>query len=220
MLYLRERDSMNSFQLKCIAIVTMLIDHIGAILFPSMIGFRIIGRFSFPIFCFLLVEGFYHTRDVKKYMIRLGIFALISEIPYDLAFRNVFLEFTRQNVFFTLLLGVVLMYFLTRTNRTYVKLCYVFLAMWMAVLAGMSYDYRGILLIMIYYFCRNNQTAKLVLGSAWNFLWTGVQQFGTLASIPIAFYNGKKGKSMKYLFYVFYPVHLLILHFISSILMG
>ena len=99
------KKGLNSFQLKCIAIVTMLIDHIGAIIFPTQMGFRIIGRFSFPIFCFLLVEGFHHTKDVKKYMIRLGIFALISEIPYDLAFRNVFLEFERQNVFFTLLLG-------------------------------------------------------------------------------------------------------------------
>ena len=210
---------MNSFQLKCIAIVTMLIDHVGAILFPAMIGFRIIGRLSFPIFCFLLVEGFHHTRDVKKYMVRLGVFALISEIPYDLAFRNVFIEFQRQNVFFTLLLGVGLMYVLQRTNRMYIKVCYILLAMWAALAAGMSYDYRGILLIMIYYYFRNNQTAKLVLGSAWNFLWTGVQQFGALAGIPIALYNGEKGKSMKYMFYVFYPVHLLILYFISSILL-
>ena len=210
---------MNSFQLKCIAIVTMLIDHIGAILFPAQIGFRIIGRFSFPIFCFLLVEGFYHTKDVKKYMIRLGIFALISEIPYDLAFRNVFLEFQRQNVFFTLLLGIVLIYMLQHTNRVYIKISYILLAMWVAPIAGLSYDYRGILLIVIYYVCRSNLLAKLVWGSAWNFLWTGVQQFGTLASIPIALYNGEKGRSMKYIFYVFYPVHLLILCFISEILM-
>lgn len=213
------KSGFNSFQLKCIAIITMLIDHIGAILFPAEIGFRIIGRLSFPIFCFLLVEGFYHTGNVKKYMIRLGIFALISEIPYDLAFRNVFLEFQRQNVFFTLLLGIALMYMLQRTNRTYVRICYILLAMWTALQTGMSYDCRGILLIMIYYVCRNNIAAKVVLGGAWNLLWTGVQQFGVLASIPIALYNGEKGKSMKYVFYVFYPVHLLILYIISSILM-
>lgn len=210
---------LNSFQLKCIAIVTMLIDHIGAIIFPAEIGFRLIGRFSFPIFCFLLVEGFYHTRDVRKYMIRLGIFALVSEIPHDLAFRNVFLEFERQNVFFTLLLGIFLMYMLQRTNQVFVRVCYILLAMWAALIAGMSYDYRGILLIMIYYVCRNNVAAKVVLGAAWNFLWTGVQQFGALASIPIALYNGEKGRSMKYVFYVFYPVHLLILYYISAILM-
>ena len=151
-------------------------------------------------------------------MMRLGLFALISEIPYDLAFRNVFLEFQRQNVFFTLLLGVFLMYMLQRTNRIYVKLCYILLAMWAALTAGMSYDYRGILLIMIYYVCRNNTAAKIVLGAVWNLIWTGVQQFGVLASIPIALYNGEKGRSMKYIFYVFYPVHLLILYFISSIL--
>lgn len=209
----------NSFQLKCIAIITMLIDHIGVILFPKMIGFRMIGRFSFPIFCFLLVEGFYHTRDVKKYMIRLGAFALISEIPYDLAFRSVVLEFERQNVFFTLLAGVFLMYLLQRTNQIYIKVCYALLTMWAAVFAGMSYDYRGILLILIYYVCRDNITAKVFFGALWNFLRTGVQQFGTLASIPIALYNGEKGKSMKYMFYVFYPLHLLILYFISDILM-
>ena len=211
---------LNSFQLKWIAIITMLIDHVGAILFPTQIGFRIIGRFSFPIFCFLLVEGFHHTRNVKKYMVRLGLFALISEIPYDLAFRHVFLEFQRQNVFFTLLLGMVLMYMLQRTNRIYIKGCYILLSMWFALVAGMSYDYRGILLILIYYTCRKNITAKIVCGAAWNILWTGVQQFGALASIPIALYNGEKGRSMKYVFYVFYPVHLLILYFISSILMG
>jgi hypothetical protein len=91
--------------------------------------------------------------------------------------------------------------------------------MWAALAAGMSYDYRGILLILIYYTCRNNVTAKVICGAAWNLIWTGVQQFGILASVPIALYNGEKGRSMKYIFYVFYPVHLLILYIISSILM-
>lgn len=210
---------LNTFQLKCIAIVTMLIDHVGVVIFPGHMGFRVIGRLSFPIFCFLLVEGFYHTKDVKKYMMRLGIFALISEIPHDLAFYKVFLEFEKQNVFFTLLLGVVLMYHLQRTNRGYVKSCYVLLAMWIALVTGMSYDYRGILLIMVYYVCRNNFSAKCIMGAMWNFLWTGVQRYGALASILIALYNGERGKSIKYIFYVFYPVHLLILYFLSDILM-
>ena len=96
----------NSFQLKWIAVITMIIDHTGAVLFPDDMVFRYIGRIAFPIFCFLLVEGFFHTRDVRKYMLRLGLFALISEIPYDLAFRDTVLEFEHQNVFFALLLGV------------------------------------------------------------------------------------------------------------------
>ena len=79
---------LSTFQLKWIAIITMLIDHIGAVLFPYELGYRIIGRIAFPIFCFLIVEGFSHTRDVRRYMVRLGIFALISELPYDLAFHG------------------------------------------------------------------------------------------------------------------------------------
>lgn len=100
---------LNSFQLKCIAVITMIIDHTGAVLFPDNMTLRYIGRIAFPIFCFLLVEGFFHTRDVRKYMLRLGMFAVISEIPYDLAFRDTVIEFEHQNVFFTLFIGVVMM---------------------------------------------------------------------------------------------------------------
>ena len=209
---------LNSFQLKCIAMITMLIDHIGAILFPGQYLFRMIGRLSFPIFCFLLVEGFYHTRNVEKYMIRLGCFAIISEIPHDLAFQNELLEFEHQNIFFTLLLGLVLMNAIQKTNKTGTRAVYVLMAMWAANTFGLSYDARGILLIMIFYFLRDRVSVKLILGAAWNFLWTQIQWYGAFASGLILLYNGKKGRSMKYLFYVFYPVHLLILYFVSSIL--
>ena len=108
------KAGITSYQLKWIAIVTMVIDHMGAILYPTEMVFRYIGRISFPIFCFLLVEGFCHTHDIFGYMARLGAFALMSEIPYDLAFNGEVLEFTHQNVFFTLLLGVILMYVLEK----------------------------------------------------------------------------------------------------------
>lgn len=209
----------NSYQLKCIAIITMLIDHIGAVLFPGNLILRYIGRISFPIFCFLLAEGFYHTRDVKKYMLRLGLFAVLSEIPYDLAFRNTYIEFTRQNVFFTLLIGVIMMYAIVRTNNVAIKVTYILLAMWAAQIVASDYGYKGILLIAVYHFCRENLPAKVLLGASWNFIWNAsIQGYGALASLPIMLYNGKKGKSMKYIFYVFYPVHLLILYFVSVIL--
>ena len=108
------KAGITSYQLKWIAIVTMVIDHMGAILYPTEMAFRYIGRISFPIFCFLLIEGFFHTRNIFKYMARLGAFALISEIPYDLAFKGKVLEFTHQNVFFTLFLGVLMMYVLEK----------------------------------------------------------------------------------------------------------
>jgi len=209
---------LNSFQLKCIAIITMVIDHMGAVLFPEYLLFRYVGRISFPIFCFLLVEGFFYTRNVKKYMLRLGMFALLSEIPYDLAFREEYLEFTRQNVFFTLCIGVAMMYAVSQTNNQTIKVTYVLLAMWAAQFVASDYGYKGILLIAIYYFCRENLIAKITLGSFWNFIWNeSIQGYGAISSVFIGLYNGQKGKSMKYIFYVFYPVHLLILHVISVI---
>ena len=124
--------------LKIVAMVAMLIDHIGGVVISRMLmstGLnaldstntdavmewvsvnsdvygayvlcRMIGRIAFPIFCFLLVEGFIHTSDVKKYAIRLGAFALLSEVPFDLAFQSKILEFAYQNVFFTLFIGFV-----------------------------------------------------------------------------------------------------------------
>ena len=130
---MENKKGISGSTLKMIAIVTMVIDHIGAavlarLLMVNGLGeldqtnadaimlwlsangalywtytiMRMIGRVAFPIFCFLLVEGFLHTHDVKKYAMRLGLFALISEIPFDLAFSSKILEFNYQNVFFTL----------------------------------------------------------------------------------------------------------------------
>lgn len=114
--------------LKWIAIITMLIDHMAVALIQNGIFqsntiiltqeqwqrcyqlywiMRYVGRIGFPIFCFLLVEGFYYTHNIKRYLFRLGIFALISEVPFDFAlFQNVF-YLSYQNVYFTLLIGVV-----------------------------------------------------------------------------------------------------------------
>lgn len=140
---------MDSFTLKMIAIIAMLIDHIGAIFIPEgdpkyqmlYLAFRSIGRLAFPIFCFLIVEGFYHTRDVKKYLTRLGIFALISEIPFDLAFYHYHFHtdvttdlgnfisgtslkfisniFSSQNVFITLFLGLLMIYVMDNVDKKY-----------------------------------------------------------------------------------------------------
>lgn len=208
---------LNSFQLKCIAIVTMVIDHTGAILFPGELLFRYIGRISFPIFCYLLVEGFSHTRDIWKYMMRLGIFAFISEIPYDLAFRNTCWDIERQNVFFTLLFGLVMMYAMKFCFTWPEKIVVVILTMWVSVVLKTDYNYKGILLISIYYFLRNYKWPKLGFGAIWNLFWGEIQRCGILASVFLLAYNGEKGRSLKYFFYAFYPIHLLVLYVISRI---
>lgn len=206
---------LNSFQLKCIAVITMIIDHTGAVLFPDNMTLRYIGRIAFPIFCFLLVEGFFYTRDVRKYMLRLGMFAVISEIPYDLAFRDTVIEFEHQNVFFTLFIGVVMMYVLEKGREWPIKAAEVFLAMWAADFLCTDYRFKGIILIAVYYFLRRDGWAKHAAGVVWNLLWNGsVQMYGAAASVFLALYNGEKGMSMKYFFYLFYPLHLLVLYIV------
>lgn len=204
---------LDSFQLKCIAILTMFIDHMGAVFFPGELMFRYIGRMAFPIFAFLLVEGYFHTRDVRRYMLRLGLFAVISEIPYDLAFRETILEFEHQNVFFTLFIGVAMMYALEKSPQWQAKAAEVLLAMWAASLLCSDYRYKGILLIAVYYFLRGRKREEFVLGAGWNFLWNWeIQGYGALASVPIAMYSGQRGRSMKYFFYLFYPLHLAVFY--------
>lgn len=203
---------LNSFQLKCIAVLTMIIDHTGAVLFPGDLVFRYIGRISFPVFCFLLVEGFSHTRDMRKYMLRLGVFAVISEIPYDLAFRDTVLEFGHQNVFFSLFIGVVMMYALEKNAEWPIKVTEVLLAMWVAVFLRTDYGFKGILLISNYYFLRRYRWRKHVAGAVWNLLWNQIQRYGVFATVFLVLYNGEKGPSMKYFFYLFYPLHLLVLY--------
>jgi lysylphosphatidylglycerol synthetase-like protein (DUF2156 family) len=223
---------MNSYHLKLIAIITMLIDHIGAILVPSntmqYLIMRCIGRLAFPIFVFLLVEGFYHTRDMKKYLLRLGAFALISEIPFDFAFYGKVLEFKHQNIFFTLLLGLLCMYLMREMEKKYnrqiivMNILNALLTLVFSITAFIlktDYGFAGILLIVAFYLFRGS---KLMLGFSLLFvsgyLLKYINIYATLAIIPISFYNGQKGKSIKYAFYIFYPAHLLILAVIDRML--
>lgn len=194
----------------------MALDHTGAVLYPSQIWLRCLGRIAFPIFCFLIVEGFFHTHDVRRYMGRLGVFALISEIPYDLAFRGVPLEYAHQNVFFTLLIGIGMMILLERNREWPVKAVILLLAMWLAVLIRSDYNFRGILLIFVFYIFHESRWLAVTAGGLWNFLYQGViQKYGVLSVLPLALYNGERGRKMKYFFYIFYPAHLLLLYGIS-----
>lgn len=207
---------LDSFQLKCIAIVSMALDHTGAVLYPSQIWLRCLGRIAFPIFCFLIVEEFFHTHDVRRYMGRLGVFALISEIPYDLAFRGVPLEYAHQNVFFTLLIGIGMVVLLERNREWPVKAVILLLAMWLAVLIRSDYNFRGVLLIFVFYIFHESRWLAVTAGGFWNFLYQGViQKYGVLSVLPLALYNGERGRKMKYFFYIFYPAHLLLLYGIS-----
>ncbi len=209
---------LNDFQLKCIAAFTMLIDHIGMVLFPGVTWLRAIGRLSFPIFCFVLVEGFYHTHNRRNYLIRLGLFALISEVPFDLARSGVFMDPDHQNVFFTLFLGFAMLWGMQEFKDTVERVVVILIAVAFAALFSVDYGIQGILLILVYAVFRDYKWPKLILGALWNFLFrVRTQYFGVFAMFPLALYNGEKGRSMKWFFYLFYPVHLLLLYGIKML---
>ena len=212
--------------LKIIAVISMFIDHVGAVLFPDVILFRIVGRLAFPIYCFLLVEGARYTHNMRQYMLRMGIFALISELPFDWAFYHRPVYLAHQNVFFTLFIGLVMIWFLEHPMNDMEipdivnKLIIVALAGTAAELLSTDYGFSGIATILIFYILRERAllkyliTALICIGMGW------IEGFAVLALIPIALYNGQRGsqtKVMQYGFYAFYPAHLLLLAFLYQI---
>ena len=212
-----DKVGIDAFTLKMIAAVTMLIDHVGYIFFPQYIFLRIIGRISFPIFAFLIVEGFMHTRDVKKYIFRMLVFALVTEIPFDFAFYGA-VNWEHQNVLITFVLALLALYI----DRQYTRKIGIVAAFALAFLAefiGSDYGMLGVIIVMMFYWNYDRFYNKMIFGTAsLTLLVTSYQIFDVLAMIPIGLYNGKKGIGLKYFFYVFYPGHLLILYLIHVLI--
>lgn len=225
---------LDGTMLKLLAMVSMLIDHVGAMFFPDIPLFRIIGRIAMPIFCFCVAEGFYYTKSRRKYLLRLGIFALISEIPFDLALYGWFMM-DHQNVMVTFLVaGMALtLYDRIRGSRTSGEnkvsksmtaagIAAVVLLAIGAEMLKTDYGAFGVLLVFLFYFMKAQShylqqlTAFLFMAVTRN---VGVYAYTMLSSIPLVLYNGKKGKGLKWLFYVFYPGHLMILYLISKVFM-
>ena len=214
---------MNVFILKTLALVFMIIDHYGAIFQDGIDIYRIIGRLAFPIYCFLLVEGYTHTRDIKKYARRLLIFAIVSEIPFDLAFYSK-LNLLHQNIFFTLLIGLAMMYFLDNGEKHNINKSKVIgIGILVATFLYVDYNFIGIIYILAFYYTKELPKLErlckvaLVLFLVNLITFTFVQQFSLLALPIIYLYNGKLGPNNKFLqsiFYIAYPLHLLIIYLI------
>lgn len=231
---------MNNSSLKTIAIVTMLIDHIGAILLPQFFVLRMIGRIAFPIFAFLLVEGMFRTSDQKRYLTRLFMFALISEVPYDFGFFNQVFTIEHQNIFFTLFLGLCAMMIVEQVKRKVEDtagqlIASGFIVVGIGVISEFlhtDYGFVGIVTILLFYFLRGDRVrALLAVGGFHIFIGLAsagfpditnaayaVQALAALSMPLLYFYNGQKGWSLKYVFYYFYPVHILVLAGINQLL--
>lgn len=206
--------------LKLIACLCMLIDHLGASCFSGVIGLRIIGRLAFPIYCFLLVEGAVHTHDMKKYILRMGIFALISEIPFDLALFHQMIYPAHQNVFFTLGLGLLAIWFIEHPIRNLdipdnlYRFLVIIAAGLIAEFFHTDYGFTGVAVICVFYHLREQPQLKYPIAALLLAAMGGVEVYAVLALIPILLYNGQRGrqtKAMQYGFYAFYPAHLILI---------
>lgn len=223
---------MTGFQLKMLAVLFMTVDHIGAVFFPDDSAFRVIGRLSFPLIAWLLVEGYSHTKKVFNYLGRLLIFCILSEIPYLWAFN---LMEPKMNIFFTLFLGLWGIHlFDGLRSKKFGYAAIVLLALW-AELAPSDHGTYGLATIFVFYRFRHNFRQLVAAQVALNILrqavvlplalagvdglrltewWVWAQPVSLLALLFIAAYNGRQGWKVKYFFYFFYPIHLLVLHFL------
>ena len=246
-----EKKGIPGSTLKIVAIVCMFIDHFAAIIlsdyvntllqltnndytlvtrnpvYIAMLVMRCIGRLGFPIFCFLLIEGFLHTHNKVKYAFRLFLFALISEIPFDYGFNHTFLEFGYQNVFFTLFIGlVVLMLYEEIEGRLHEKRIQATLLQALVLVGGIllaellqtDYSGLGIITIAIMYYFHQNKKKETIFGCLALTVGTPIEIFAFAIYPLTARYNGQRGLNLKYLFYAFYPVHIFLLAYASQLL--
>lgn len=244
--------SLTSFGLKRVAVASMIIDHIGSFLLGAMLepfksnGMLVVngdssatlwqimkakelcdllGRAAFPIFCFLMVEGFLHTHDRARYGLRMALFALVSEIPYDLIHFHTPVSFRLQNVMFTLTVGIFTLLAVSKAEERWraapgprwaAVAVLTAAGMALAYLVRGEYVFLGVLSAVLVYLLRDKGRlrvvglAPLLMVSPW-----------TLLAVPaILLYNGERGKGSQWFFYVFYPAHFLVFAALAAWLSG
>lgn len=231
-------------QLKSLGGLFLLMDHIGAVVIQGGIlhgrdreaflaavstelGQRLLlaaqilryaGRLAFPIFAFLLTEGFIHTRDRVRYIIRMGALALISEPFFDMAIYGTWFYADYQNMILTLWIGLLMLTALELSVHPAQQILALLAGCGLSWLLRTDYNILGILLIGALYWFRYNDTARLF----WGMILSALESLScfcisALAYAPIVLYNGRRGaREWKYVYYAFYPVHLALLYFIAG----
>ena len=240
---------MTTSMLKFTACLLMLIDHVGAVCFPKIIILRMIGRLSYPIFAYLITIGYSKTSSFYKYICRLLLFALVSQIPFSLVFSEQikihslfdFLSFImvrpylHLNIFFTLSIGLIIIRVWDIGKSWLFKTMIILTLGIIAEIFNTDYGLYGVAIILSFYIFRDSKV-KIVIsqvivylvfsasqillyvyeiqGKTINISWF-IQMLSLLSLIFIFKYNGQKGKDLRYVFYAFYPIHLLILGLIK-----
>lgn len=257
-----KNNSISSAVLKNIAYVTMFIDHFFAIVYKAYINVHTsqgvnmdeandiysigiaVGRIAFVLFAFMAAEGFKYTSSRRNYLFRLGLFAFLSEIPFDLAFYGKIFYLNNQNVYFTLYLGVLALYLIDKfQGEIFMQINCLLLCCMAAALLRTDYMFMGVLLIVVFYLCRSSFWHQFIVGSVtiyfgivmvyvvryWGrgysirrFIDKGFDElYALFAFYFIYFYSGKKGRQLpKACYYLFYPLHLLLIYGIKKHLFG
>ena len=223
------------------AMIFMFCDHLWGTIVPGNDWLTCIGRITFPVYAFLIVEGYFHTKSLRKYVLRLLVFAVISEIPFNLAMGSSVFYPIHQNVLWSFLIAIGLIHWNEKARATQkvwkqiiVGCVTVVLGYLVGLLTMVDYYHAGILTALAFYFFRERKwwgflgqliclwyiNVELLGGFTYEIrigeetLYLIRQSFALLALIPIWLYSGRKGKSSKalqYGFYAFYPVHMLLL---------
>jgi hypothetical protein len=218
--------SLNAYHLKMIALISMFLDHFARIIYPDLYVLKVIGRLAFILYSFLLVEGLTHTKSSGYYFLRLFLFALLSEIPYDLAFGDKWFDPIRQNIFFTLSVGLAaLLVIESKKIASDVKV--LLIAALVTAANNFHFDYYyyylGVLQVVCFYVFRSNRLKQFLTVVILNLFFMfriATQSAAVLGLLPIYLYNGERGKKTGILFYIFYPAHLLLFWIIKSYLVG
>ena len=229
--------------IKLIAVISMIIDHSGYCLLRYYMNLhymdilpqtytrlnnvyevmRGIGRLAFPIFCFFLVEGFLRTRNIKKHILRLLVFTIVSEVPFDLAHFRVPLEWSHQNVMFELLLGFLMLILiqyieniigLSNNVKWLCIICSVAAFSEIACYCKADYNIKGIILIAVLYLLKSSGALSLIAGAA----TISVEKYAPISFILLYFYDAERRPKLKYFFYLFYPIHLFVIYLLGFLL--
>ena len=227
----------------------MLLDHMWAFSIIQSDVFTCIGRIAFPIFAFMIVEGYFQTSNLKKYILRLLVFAVISEIPFNLMLGGRVFYPVAQNVLWTFLIGLCLIWLMEKVKdkniaiRSLMLILLLFVGLVLGIMGMVDYYHAGIYTVLMFYLFRGRKWYHFILqliglwyintellgGYEYLFnigsytLHILRQSIAVVAIIPIWLYNGKQGyynKFIKYIYYLFYPCHILILWLITIFMGG
>ncbi|MDR1292762.1 MAG: conjugal transfer protein TraX [Clostridiales Family XIII bacterium] len=227
------RQNTDTDFLKIVAVISMVLDHVGKVFFPDNVVLSIVGRIAFPLFAYCIVVGFLYTRNIKRYLMRLLVFGVISQLIYPWALRSNSISFPNNllnlNIFFTLIAGLLILLAIQDLKKRWWLILPVVAV---ELFIGLDYGVNGLALFVIFYLTRNKRWLSFVLVLAWMCLelpgdFIMLQDFGidkqffAILALPFIYvHTNTHLKLNKYIFYAIYPVHLLLIFVFRIVMYG